>query len=161
LAARPRGGDWLTDDIANWKRAGISLVLSLLTPEEENDLDLRDERGEAKRQGVDFVSFPIPGLKVPRSEARLAEVLAKVDDVLSAGKNLVVHCRQGIGRSGLVAACVLVRRGMSPCAAGENVSAARGVSMPETPEQRDWVKDYATAFTKSKTATVEWFCKHS
>lgn len=119
LAARPRGGDWLTDDIANWKRAGISSVLSLLTPEEENDLDLRDEGREAKRQGVDFVSFPIPDLQAPRSEARLAEVLAKVDNMLSAGKSVVVHCRQGIGRSGLVAACVLVRRGMSPCAAVE------------------------------------------
>lgn len=148
LAARPRGGDWLTDDIANWKRAGISSVLSLLTPEEESDLDLRDEGREAKGQGVDFVSFPIPDLQVPRSEARLAEVLAKVDNMLSAGKNVVVHCRQGIGRTGLVAAYVRVRRGMSPCAAVEKVSAARGVSVPETPEQRDWVDHYATAFTK-------------
>jgi hypothetical protein len=148
LAARPRGGDWLTDDIANWKRPGISSALSLLTPEEENDLDLRDEGREAKRQGVDFVSFPIPDLQVPRSEARLTEVLAKVDNMLSAGKNVVVDCRQGIGRTGLVAACVLVRPGMSPCAAVEKLPAAGGVSVPETPEQRDWVDHYATAFTK-------------
>ena len=35
LAARPRGGDWLEDEMANWRRAGIDTVLSLLTPEEE------------------------------------------------------------------------------------------------------------------------------
>jgi protein-tyrosine phosphatase len=111
-------------------------------------LDLRDEGREAKRQGVDFVSFPIPDLQVPRSEARLTEVLAKVDNMLSAGKNVVVDCRQGIGRTGLVAACVLVRPEMSPCAAVEKVPTACGVSVPETPEQRDWVDHYATAFTK-------------
>jgi len=38
MAARPRGGDWLKDDIAGWKRARIDTVLSLLTPEEEIDL---------------------------------------------------------------------------------------------------------------------------
>ena len=48
---------------------------------------------------------------------------------------MVVHCRQGIGRSGLVAACLLVRKGISPGAAVEMVSAARGVSVPETTEQ--------------------------
>ncbi len=148
LAARPRGGDWLTDDIANWKRAGISSVLSLLTPEEEEDLDLRDEGREAKRQGLDFISFPIPDLQVPSSEAKLALVLNEVSSVLSAGKNVIVHCRQGIGRSGLVAACVLVRNGMSPGAAVEKVSAARGVSVPETREQREWIDHYAAAFTK-------------
>jgi len=148
LAARPCGGDWLTDEIANWKQAGISSVLSLLTPEEENDLDLRDEGRETKRQGLDFISFPIPDLHVPGSEAKLAEVLNKVGATLSAGKNVVVHCRQGIGRSGLVAACLLVRNGMSPGAAVEKVSAARGVSVPETPEQREWVDHYAAAFTK-------------
>jgi len=148
LAARPRGGDWLEDEIENWKRAGISSVLSLLTPQEESDLDLRDEVQVAKKQGLDFISFPIPDLEVPRSEAKLAEVLAEVDKTLLAGKNVVVHCRQGIGRSGLMAVCLLVRRGMSPGAAVEIVSAARGVSVPETPEQRDWIDHHAAAFTK-------------
>ena len=125
MAARPRGGDWLRDDMASWKRAGIDTVLSLLTPDEETDLDLRDEAGEAKAQGMEFGSFPVPDRQVPRSEAEWAEVLEKVTRALSEGKNVDVHCRQGIGRSGLVAACLLVRRGMSPGAAVELVSAER------------------------------------
>lgn len=60
MAARPRGGDWLRDDMASWKRAGIDTVLSLLTPDEETDLGLREEAGEAKTQGMEFTSFPIP-----------------------------------------------------------------------------------------------------
>jgi protein-tyrosine phosphatase len=148
LAARPRGGDWLQDEISNWKRAGIGSVVSLLTPEEEMDLDLRDESRESNEQDLEFISFPIPDRQVPRSEAKLAAVLDKISDALSAGKNVVVHCRQGVGRSGLVAACLLVKNGMSPGAAVEKASAARGVAIPETIEQREWIDHYAAAFTK-------------
>ena len=41
LAARPRGGDWLEEEMAGWRRAGVDTVLSLLTPEEEQDLELK------------------------------------------------------------------------------------------------------------------------
>jgi protein-tyrosine phosphatase len=76
--------------------------------------------------------------------------LEKVTRTLSDGKNVVVHCRQGIGRSGLVAACLLVRKGMSPGAAVEMASAARGVPVPETSEQRDWIDHYAVGFAATK-----------
>ena len=150
MAARPRGGDWLKDDLATWKRAGIDAVLSLLTPEEERDMELRDEAGEAQTQGMEFASFPIPDRQIPRSEAKWVELLEKLTRTLSEGKNVVVHCRQGIGRSGLVAACLLVRRGISPGAAVEMVSGARGVSVPETPEQRDWIDHYAVSLATTK-----------
>jgi len=150
MAARPRGGDWLKDDVVGWKRARIDAVLSLLTPEEEIDLDLQNEASEAKIQGMEFASFPIPDRQVPRSETKWAEVLDKVTRTLSDGKNVLVHCRQGIGRSGLVAACLLVKNGMSPGAAVESVSAARGLSVPETVEQRDWIDHYAVALSSTK-----------
>jgi protein-tyrosine phosphatase len=145
VAPRPRGGDWLKDDVGTWKRAGVNAVLSLLTPDEERDFDLRDEAREVTTQGMEFTSFPIPDRQIPRSEAQWVDVLEKVSHPLSAGKNLLVHCRQGIGRSGLVAACLLVKKGMSPGAAVESVSAARGLSIPETAEQRDWIDHYAAA----------------
>lgn len=148
LAARPRGGDWLQDDLAGWKRSGVDAVLSLLTPEEERDLDLHDEGTAARTQGLEFSSLPIPDRQVPKSESKLAGALDAVNKTLSTGRNVVVHCRQGIGRSGLVAACLLVKNGMSPGAAVDLVSAARGVSVPETAEQRDWIDHYATALTK-------------
>jgi protein-tyrosine phosphatase len=128
----------------------VNTVLSLLTPEEERDLDLRDEATEARTQGLEFASLPIPDRQVPKSESKLAEALESVNGALSAGKNVVVHCRQGIGRSGLVAACLLVKKGMSPGAAVELVSAARGVSVPETGEQRDWIDHYAVGLAATK-----------
>jgi protein-tyrosine phosphatase len=150
VGPRPRGGEWLKGDIANWKLANIGAVLSLLTPDEERELDLREEADQVRTQGMNFTSFPIPDRQVPGSEAKLAEVLEGAARSLSAGKNVLVHCRQGIGRSGLVAACLLMKKGMSPGAAVESVSAARGVSIPETAEQRDWIDHYSVALTGTK-----------
>lgn len=150
LAARPRGGEWLRDEIAGWNRAGIRMVLSLLTRDEEDDFDLRREAIEAHAQNIEFASFPISDLGVPQSESNFAVRLDNFNDVLSAGKNVLVHCRQGIGRTGLVAACLLVRNGMSPGAAVEKVSVVRGLPVPETVEQRDWIDHYAVALSGMK-----------
>jgi len=148
LSARPRGGDWLADEVADWKRAGIGGVLSLLESREEADLSLQREADEARAQELEYSSLPIPDRGVPASEAKLAQALERLDRSLLGGKNVLIHCRQGVGRSGLVAACLLVRNGMSPGAAVEKISAARGVTVPETTEQREWIDHYAAALAK-------------
>src|SRR5271169_4874427 len=150
MAARPRGGYWLEDDLVRGERESVDTLLTLLTREEKKNLHLRQEAGEAKRLGMGYASFPIPDRQIPTSEAKWAEILENITRTLSQGKNVVVHCRQGIGRSGLVAACLLVRRGMSPGAAVELASAARGVSIPETSEQRDWIDHYAVGLSTTK-----------
>ena len=150
LSARPRGGDWLADEIAAWRGVDLDTVLSLLTPDEEKDLDLSNEAHEVKRMGMKFLSLPIPDREVPQSESQITATLEKLDADLSAGKNVVVHCRQGIGRSGLVAACLLVTKGFSPGAAVESLSATRGTPIPETPEQRRWLDHYAATFASTK-----------
>ena len=40
---RPRGGDWLEDEIQAWRRSGVGVVVSLLTPDEIADYDAYDE----------------------------------------------------------------------------------------------------------------------
>ena len=150
LAARPRGGDWLQDEIAGWRRAGVNAIVSLLTHEEEADLDLREEAAEAKVQGLRFRSFPIQDRQVPRSESESATMLEQLDADLSSGMNVMVHCRQGVGRTGLVAACLLITKGLHPEAAVQRVSAARGASVPETAQQRQWIDHYAEVLADSK-----------
>jgi protein-tyrosine phosphatase len=150
MASRPRGGDWLKDEVLNWQRAGIDEVVSLLTPQEERDLDLKDEGREVNARRMQFTSFPIPDREVPASETELASILEKLDANLAAGKNLVMHCRQGIGRTGLVAACLLVTKGVTPQAAVKTLSAARGIAIPETSEQRNWIDHYAAVMADTK-----------
>lgn len=148
MSARPRGGDWLPDEIARWKGLGINAIFSLLTPDEERDLDLLAEAQESRRVGLSFVTFPIEDRGVPKSEVELNKMLTRATDMLSSSQNVLVHCRQGIGRSGLFAACLLVRAGMNPSAAVDSLSATRGLAIPETSEQRNWIERYATAMTK-------------
>ena len=143
LAARPRGGEWLEDEITSWQREGVNTVFSLLTDEEERDLDIAREEAEAKAHSMKFLSYPIPDRQVPDSEANLGKALQKLEAELAAGRNVVLHCRQGIGRTGLVAACLLLTKGIDLQTAVTRLSAARGTSIPETPEQRRWIDHYA------------------
>lgn len=150
IAARPRGGDWLEDEMAHWHHSGVDTVLSLLSPDEEHTLGLGKEADTVRAQGMNFISLPIPDRQVPGSETDLTALLERIDARLSVGKNVVVHCRQGVGRAGLVTVCLLVRKGLDPSAAVEIVSAARGVAVPETGEQRQWIDHYAAISTSTK-----------
>jgi protein-tyrosine phosphatase len=150
MASRPRGGDWLEDEVAAWRRAGIDTVLSLLTPDEEQDLDLKREARVAKAQGINFASLPIPDRQVPNSESEVRAALDRLDDDLSAGRNVVVHCRQRIGRTGLIAACLLITKGLTSKDAIKILSAARGNPIPETIEQRHWIDRYAAVLAGTK-----------
>ena len=75
LSARPRGGEWLPEELANWRQAGIQSVLSLLTSSEEKDLDLGGEAGQVKGAGMEFLSLPIADREVTNSESELTSIL--------------------------------------------------------------------------------------
>ena len=150
IAARPRGGDWLQDEMRSWQSAGVNIVLSLLTPDEEQELDLTAESGVAERAGLTFLPLPIPDRQVPASPSQVALVLEELDAQLGSGKNAVIHCRQGVGRSGMMAACLLVMRGNDPASAVGELERARGTSVPETVEQRHWIDLYASSLTHIK-----------
>jgi len=139
VASRPRGGDWLGDETAKWREIGIQTVVSLLEQQEELQLEIRDEAREVAKRGMRFISFPIPDRGIPDSRTAAVEMLEGVQDQLQQGKNVLVHCRQGVGRAGMVAASLLVLEGAQPQAAIEQVSKARGVPIPETPDQERWI----------------------
>ena len=143
ISARPRGGDWLEDEISGWQRSGVDAVVSLLTPEENEDLQLSKEPTLAKSHGLRFVSLPVQDRGVPHSWDEVLRAVAKAGDMLRQGRNVAVHCRQGIGRSGMMAAALLISDGSTPGDALKVISGARGIPVPETPEQREWVKEFA------------------
>jgi protein-tyrosine phosphatase len=150
LAARPRGGDWLEDEMKDWRQAGINTVLSLLESAEERELGLADEGKQARKRGMKFISLPIPDRQVPNSESELTMTLDRLNTDLSSGKDVLVHCRQGVGRTGLVAACLLITKGLTPERAITKVRDARGMVVPETDEQRNWIHHYASVLASTK-----------
>lgn len=140
IMPRPRAGDWLADEIASWRQAGLDVVVSLLEAEEIAELELADESKEAANHGIQFIHFPIPDRSIPADRKGFLTLVDRIADKLATAHNNVgIHCRIGVGRSALLAACVLVRLGMTPDAAWTAIGRARGMSVPDTQVQRDWV----------------------
>jgi hypothetical protein len=125
--ARPRAGEWLRDEIESWRNAGVEGVVSLLEAAEVRELEL----GEEKSRGVPT--------SIPSTRALIDGLVAKME----AGSSIAIHWRAGIGRSSLIAACVLHRFGVKPDEAFERISHARGISVPDTTEQRAWLSTFA------------------
>jgi protein tyrosine/serine phosphatase len=143
IMPRPRGGDWLEDEIAAWKDIGIDMIVSALTSEEIAELDLASEAAMCGDAGIEFIAFPILDRGVPASMKATMELVRQLEQKLAAGRKVAIHCRQGIGRASLLAACILAVRGVAPASALDRIAAARRCAVPDTNEQREWVMRFA------------------
>jgi len=139
IVARPRGGDWLCDELNALSREGIDVLVSMLTEEEANELGLHRESEECGTAGIKFVNLPIPDRSVPLDRDAFLRSVEHLAEIVRAGRSLGVHCRASIGRSSVLAVSVLVRLGWDVSKAFCAVESARGCSIPDTPEQRQWV----------------------
>lgn len=136
IMARPRAGDWVEDEVEHWKHSGVEVVVSLLETEEIEDLALQLEAPLCLRNGIEFLSFPIPDRGVPDD---VSGAFRFASDLGRLGKTIAVHCRANIGRSSIMAAAILVSRGVGADAALTAISAARRTQVPDTDAQREWV----------------------
>jgi protein-tyrosine phosphatase len=144
ISSRPRGGDWLRDELIGLRDAGVDVLVSALTLPEEEELDLGEERHIAEVSGLEFVRLSIPDRDVPTVlEAR--QTMAHLHEALQRGKHVAIHCRLGIGRSALIVASLLILDGRAPQDALEEIQAVRGVPVPDTERQRAWIQDFAQA----------------
>ncbi len=112
IMARPRGGDWLADEVKALREAGIDVLVSLLTFGEVAELDLAREEHWCRTHGVSYFSLPIEDRGLPHSYHQAVELLVQLADLLTEGKHIAIHCRQGVGRSSLIASSLLTMRGM-------------------------------------------------
>jgi len=139
-------------ELISWRGAGTDVVVSLLENSETDQLGLAEEQETVESKGLDFISFPISDRGVPASVHTALTLITDVSGALDDGKNVALHCPQSIGRSGLIAAGILPASGMQPERAVEIVSAARGFTVPETPDQRHWLQRLRVQQLLSKSA---------
>jgi protein-tyrosine phosphatase len=142
IMPRPRAGDWLPDEIAGWKTERISVMVSLLEQHEVVQLGLEEEPTCCRAMEIEFVSFPIPDRGVPDSMGETKRLVRCLSAAVQGGKAVAIHCRAGIGRSSLIAACVLVLNGYDAGSAFAAIARARGVEVPDTEMQREWVSQF-------------------
>jgi protein-tyrosine phosphatase len=136
----PKGDMSVT--VADWQARGIDCVVSMLPQVEAEALGVGDEAQVCARAGIRFVTHPISDFGLPDPAAFDPFVRALAKD-LQVGRNIAVHCRAGIGRSGMAVACTLIALGQTVEDAVINVTQGRGVSIPDTVEQHHFITSFA------------------
>ncbi len=141
--ARPRGGDWLLDDLASLKRMNLDVLVCLMEEEELHELGLEDESNICDEMGIDFIHFPISDFGLPADENAARKLVLQLKGLVEQGKKVAVHCRMGIGRSSTIAAATLVALGNHRTkTAFEGIQKVRGLRVPDTEQQIEWVERF-------------------
>lgn len=102
-------------------------------------------------EGAEHHRLPIMDHGLPRSPAHMRDLLGLVDDALARGRRIYLHCRAGIGRTGMVVGCHLAAAGRSGEEALEELNrlwqqsgrSAQWRRVPETQEQCDFLVEFA------------------
>lgn len=129
--ARDLGVD--LDAIQAWGARG---VLTLVEPAELVALKVPELGREVERRGLVWRHLPIADYSVPTPAFEAQWVIdgAEIRALLRSGADVLVHCKGGLGRAGMMAARLLVELGLSPEQAIRDVRRARKGAI-ETPSQ--------------------------
>jgi protein-tyrosine phosphatase len=132
----------LAADLATLTAQGIG-VLALLVEDAElerwGDPHIVEAAAAA---GLDVRRFPMPDGEPPASVEEMDAILEALDDARDRA-DAAVACMGGVGRTGTVAACALVRAGLDPREAIDRVRDVRHPEAVETPSQERFVAAYA------------------
>jgi protein-tyrosine phosphatase len=139
IMAKPVSGEWIDDEFSGIAALGINRIVSLLESYEAHEVGLGEERQYSEKHGMEFISYPIKDRGLPSSIQGYLAFTKRLYHEAAGGLNTVVHCRAGIGRTGIIAAGVLLHCGFEPNDAFEHITKLRGVAVPDTQEQIQWV----------------------
>ena len=132
----------LSHDISALNEVDIRHVVCLQQEQESVELGLSDEEKTCTTHGIRFTRFAIEDFGVPE-EKSLSTLVHQLYSAIHSGENTLVHCKGGIGRSGLICCCLLVKSGVPADAAIATVSKNRQHAVPETPAQFLIIRDFA------------------
>lgn len=132
----------------------VDLLITLLQPAELGQLAIPDLPSQIQRYGMQNHWFPIQDFGTPTSMTGLVELVKTIWATVNQGKTVVVHCKAGLGRSGLVTASCLVALGYSPEAAFKQVRRTRPGSV-ETFDQEQYVSEFAQAWLSTRRTLMQ------
>lgn len=142
LMARPRGNDWLEDEVKNLKLKTVQTVVSLLERAEIYELGLSEEEALCQKYGINFIHFPIEDRGLPTNQEATKHLVQTLQQRLHAGEKVVVHCRMGIGRSSIIAGAVLLKNDLTADTIFDKISQVRQLNVPDTQGQVNWLKQF-------------------
>jgi hypothetical protein len=135
---------WLTDELAVGacfpaseadrlaRDYGIKAVVDLRAED-------RDDESALRAAGIELLHLPTPDMESAVPD-HLDDGVAFVRDRIRRGDKVLIHCRHGIGRSALLALCVLVDQGLEPLDALKQAKNRREVLSPSRAQYDGWVR---------------------
>ena len=139
MMPKPVGGTQLASYVEFLKSKNIDVLVSLLQFDEMNNFLLVNEGFKCETVGIEFINFQIKDHDVPQFFVPFNHLVEKLSSDLQQGKNIAIHCYAGIGRTGMLAASLLIKTGMQIDEALIGLSKVRGLRVPETIQQITWL----------------------
>ncbi len=130
-------GSTLEADLQEIRGWGANLVLTLLDDLELRTSGVADLGKKVVALDMIWLQLPIPNMGLPDDEfmEKWQGVVPWFCKMLRNGQNIVVHCRGGVGRTGLMAACLLIELGLTAREAIGTVRNARPGSLLHAPHE--------------------------
>ena len=100
-------------DLLELKKKKIDIVVSLLKKEELEALQISTLFELIKKHQFIHFYFPIEDKSVPKNKVELNRFLNELCAEIHNNKKILLHCDAGLGRSGLIAALICKRLGIS------------------------------------------------
>jgi len=137
--AHPTSGPGIQQEFDSIAAQKITHVVSLLEKKEAEMLGLEHEEKLCEERNISFIHFPIPDLTLPNPQNDFIDLTQRLHRLCSDGSRVLVHCRAGIGRTGMTCAAILMHNKLTAAEAIKSISEARGLSIPDTKEQTEFI----------------------
>ncbi|MFP2769883.1 cyclin-dependent kinase inhibitor 3 family protein [Oceanisphaera sp. KMM 10153] len=130
----------LCESLSQLKADGATAVITLMTAAELDEEGLQDYSSAVKAAGLDWFHLPVPDFGVPGADFEQAWAVChrELQQRLHAGDTLALHCKGGSGRTGMVAAKLMLAAGAAPEDAITAIQALRPRAF-SYPAQRDYI----------------------
>ena len=100
-------------DLIELKKRKIDIVVSLIEKEELEMLQIPTLFDLIMKHQFTHYYFPISDKSVPKNKVELNRLLKELCMEIHKNKKILLHCNAGLGRSGLIAALICKRLGIS------------------------------------------------
>lgn len=141
-------GTSLDEALATLKTAGANAVITLMPDAELAANQLSDLGERCAKYGLELLHLPVADEQVPRDDfdAAWGRHREQIISLLADNATLAIHCKGGSGRTGLIAARILIDLGLAREAAVQRVQALRPKAI-QHPAHVSWLAQFGDPST--------------